>query len=81
MMSLGKFVRETRQHRGLSQWELSYLSGLSRSHISRLELDDYDYPSAKTFLVLAKALKVRVNDLYDAAGYDEETMREPRRRS
>jgi transcriptional regulator with XRE-family HTH domain len=68
-MSLGKYIREARQNRGLSQWELSYLSGLSRSHISRLELDDYDYPSAKTFLSLAKSLRVNVSDLYEAAGY------------
>ncbi len=71
MTSLGNFIRGARQNRGLSQWELSYLSGLSRSHISRLELDDYDYPSAKTFLALAKSLRVTVNDLYEAAGYNE----------
>ncbi len=71
-MTLGEYIRNARQRRGLSQWELSHLSGRGRSYISRLELDDYDYPSAMTFLALAKALKVNVNDIYEAAGYHEE---------
>lgn len=57
----------------MSQWELARLSGLGRSHLSRLELDDYEHPSAETFLALAKALKVRPNDLYQAAGYVKNT--------
>ncbi len=69
-MSLGKYIKEVRLSRGLSQWELSRLSGLGRSHISRLELDDYQHPSAETFLALAKALKVHPNELYEAAGYE-----------
>lgn len=45
------------------------MSGLSRSHLSRLELDDYHRPSAQTFLALAKGLRIQPNDLYEAAGY------------
>ena len=71
-MSLGQFIRSARRSRGLSQWELAQISGLGRSYISRLELDDYEYPSAKTFLALSKALRVTVNDLYEAAGYFDE---------
>ena len=51
------------------------MSGLTRSHLSRLELDDFDRPSAETFLALARALKVHPNDLYQAAGYIEEKTR------
>jgi transcriptional regulator with XRE-family HTH domain len=74
-MSLGKYIKAVRLNRGLSQWELSRLSGLGRSHISRLELDDYDNPTAETFLSLARALKVHPNELYEAAGYIEENAR------
>ena len=68
-MSLGEYIRAARLQRNLSQWELSRLTGLSRSHLSRLELDDYHRPSAQTFLALAKGLRIQPNDLYEAAGY------------
>jgi transcriptional regulator with XRE-family HTH domain len=74
-MSLGEYIKIIRHRRGLSQWELSRLSGLTRSHLSRLELDNFENPSAETFLSLAKALKVHPNDLYQAAGYIEENAR------
>jgi transcriptional regulator with XRE-family HTH domain len=74
-MSLGEYIKTVRRRRGLSQWELSRLSGLTRSHLSRLELDNFESPSAETFLSLAKALKVHPNDLYQAAGYIEENAR------
>lgn len=74
-MSLGEYIKTVRHRRGLSQWELSRLSGLTRSHLSRLELDNFESPSAETFLSLAKALKVHPNDLYQAAGYIEENSR------
>jgi len=74
-MSLGKYIKAIRRRRGLSQWELSRLSGLTRSHLSRLELDDFENPSAETFLSLARALKIHPNDLYQAAGYIEGNAR------
>ena len=74
-MSLGEYIKTVRRRRGLSQWELSRLSGLTRSHLSRLELNDIDDPSAETFLSLARALKIHPNDLYQAAGYIEENAR------
>ena len=74
-MSLGEYIKTIRHRRGLSQWELARLSGLTRSHVSRLELDDFENPSAETFLSLARALKVHPNDLYHAAGYIEENTR------
>jgi transcriptional regulator with XRE-family HTH domain len=74
-MSLGEYIKTIRHRRGLSQWELSRLSGLTRSHLSRLELGDVENPSAETFLTLAKALKIHPNDLYQAAGYIEKNTR------
>lgn len=72
-MSLGEYIRAARLRRNLSQWELSKLSGLSRSHLSRLELDDYQRPSAQTFLALAKGLRIQPDELYQAAGYAANT--------
>ncbi|HSW58880.1 MAG TPA: LexA family transcriptional regulator [Dehalococcoidales bacterium] len=74
-MSLGEYIKSIRHRRGLSQWELSRLSGLTRSHLSRLELNDIEDPSAETFISLARALKIHPNDLYQAAGYIEENAR------
>jgi hypothetical protein len=37
-----------------------------------LELDAFENPKVDTFLLLAKALKVHPNELYQAAGYIEE---------
>lgn len=74
-MSLGKYIKAVRHRRNISQWELSKLSGLTRSHISRLELDNFEDPKAETFLALARALKVHPNELYAAAGYLEEKSR------
>ncbi len=74
-MSLGKYIQAVRHRKGISQWELSRLSGLTRSHISRLELDDFENPKAETFLSLARALKVHPNELYQAAGYTDERGR------
>jgi len=72
-MSLGQYIREQRLTRGLTQWEMARLSGLGRSHLSRLERDDYEHPSAETFLALARALKIHPNCLYEAAGYVKKT--------
>jgi transcriptional regulator with XRE-family HTH domain len=68
-VSLGEYIKGQRSKRGLTQFELSELTGLTRSHLSRLEIDDYHRPSAETFLALAKGLKVNPRELYEAAGY------------
>ncbi|MDD5095193.1 MAG: helix-turn-helix transcriptional regulator [Dehalococcoidia bacterium] len=70
-MSLGQYIKQARGKRGLSQWDLARLSGLTRSHLSRLELDSYQHSSAVTFLSLAEALQVSPQELYEAAGYIE----------
>lgn len=72
-MALGDLIRKVRQGRGLSQTELGKLTGLAYGHIARLERGDYRNPSAHTLLRLAKALKIRPEELYKAAGYIKET--------
>ena len=68
-MTLGEFVRQTRERRGLTQHELAALSGLGRGLISLIELDRIQETSANNLLKLAKALKCKPEELYQAAGY------------
>lgn len=55
------YVRQTL--RGMSQEQLSRISGVSRQAISEIELDKR-VPSVETALKLAKALKVKVEDIF-----------------
>ncbi|MBN1690409.1 MAG: LexA family transcriptional regulator [Dehalococcoidia bacterium] len=71
-MSLGEFVRKTREARGLTQHELAALSGLGRGYISLIELDRIQETSAEKILKLAKALRVKPEEIYQAAGYIKE---------
>ena len=57
-MKLKKF----RQQRKLTQGELAERAGVTREYIARLEAGRYD-PSLSTLEKLAKALRVKVNDL------------------
>jgi transcriptional regulator with XRE-family HTH domain len=78
-MSLGEFVRKTREIRGLTQHELAALSGLGRGYISLIELDRIHETSSNKILKLAKALRVKPDEIYAAAGYiKEKTKYSPR---
>lgn len=55
-------IREVRKRAGLTQEELAARSGLTQSHLSRLELGKY-VPTLTTLERLARALKVPVSDL------------------
>jgi transcriptional regulator with XRE-family HTH domain len=71
-MSLGEFVKKTREARGLTQHELAAVSELPRGYISQVELDNIKEASASKMLKLAKALRVKPEELYAAAGYIRE---------
>ncbi len=55
------YMRQT--VRGMSQEQLSRISGVSRQAISEIELNKR-VPSVETALKLAKALKVKVEDIF-----------------
>ena len=55
------YMRQT--VRGMSQEQLSRISGVSRQAISEIELNKR-IPSVETALKLAKALKVKVEDIF-----------------
>ena len=55
-------LKKIRQQRKLTQGELAERAGVTREYVARLEAGRYD-PSLSTIERLAKALRVKVNDL------------------
>jgi transcriptional regulator with XRE-family HTH domain len=55
-------LKKIRQERQLTQEQLAERAGVTREYIARLEAGRYD-PSLSTIEKLAKALRVKVNDL------------------
>lgn len=76
-MTLGEFVKKTREARGLTQQELATLSGLGRSYISSIEIDAVQETSSTKILKLAKALRVKPDEMYIAQGLSRETKPHP----
>jgi len=60
---LGKYIKETRSKRGLSQAELAKLADLSPSFICRIEKGDYKSVTIASLSKLSRSLKVSINDL------------------
>src|SRR4051812_33072992 len=58
-----------RKMHGWTQQDLSRASGLTRSHISRLERGDIGLPARARLRQLAAALGTSLDDLLEAAGY------------
>ena len=72
---LGKFVREKRTEKGLSQRELAYAAGISNAEISRLEAGKRKASSPAVLKAIAKALNVPVEVLLEKSGIIEEGKR------
>ena len=69
---LGKFIREKRTEKGLSQRELANAAGISNAEISRLEAGKRKASSPAVLKAIAKALNVPVETLLEKAGIIEE---------
>ncbi|HUS15127.1 MAG TPA: helix-turn-helix transcriptional regulator [Chloroflexia bacterium] len=74
--AFGERLRALRKARNLTQVALGEASGLTRSHISRLEAGDIRLPSRERLLQLAAALGTTADDLLAAAGYRHEVPRD-----
>ena len=72
---LGKFVREKRTEKGLSQRGLAYAAGISNAEISRLEAGKRKASSPAVLKAIAKALNVPVEVLLEKSGIIEEGKR------
>jgi transcriptional regulator with XRE-family HTH domain len=69
-MSLAEKIKELRAARNWSQADLAKHSGLDRGYIANLEgTKSVKRPSADAFLKLARALNIKPEELYKAAGY------------
>ena len=70
-MTVGAFLKELRQAKGISQKELSGLTGgeVSNAEISRLEAGIRKKPSPAILKILAPHLDVSVGELLTRAGY------------
>jgi transcriptional regulator with XRE-family HTH domain len=68
-VALAERLRALRKARGWTQQDLSRVSGLTRSHISRRERGDIQLPSSERLRQLATALDTSLDDLLAAAGY------------
>ena len=61
--SIGQRISKIRQQKGLSVTRLAKLSGLSPSHITRIE-HIYHTPNSKTIEKIANALNVSLDEIY-----------------
>ncbi len=70
-MSVGRVVRELRQDRGLTQEELEACTNgaVSRSYVSKLELDDIAMPTHDKLEALASALHTTTQYILEKAGF------------
>jgi len=68
-MALADFIRKARKAKGISQRQLSMLSGISNSEISRIEAGSRKSTSPDVLKALADPLGVSYEELMVEAGY------------
>lgn len=69
---IGKRIRILRLERGLTQGDIEEATGVSRSHVSKIESGKVANPGLDTLEKIAKALKVTVSFLFN---FDERTLK------
>lgn len=67
--TLGAFLQSARKRAGLSLREVAAETGISKSMINKLELDEVGESRPSTLEALAASLSVSLVDIYAAAGY------------
>lgn len=71
--TLGELIHQARERAGLSLRNLEAITGISRTMLHRLELNQVDDPSADTLLRLADALELNSDDLFILMGHQPST--------
>ncbi|NJD02647.1 MAG: helix-turn-helix transcriptional regulator [Ruminiclostridium sp.] len=71
MNELGNYIKQLRENVGLSQRDLSKLSKVSNTEISRIESGERQKPSLNIFKSIAPHLNVSYEQLMETAGYLE----------
>ena len=62
-MKIEILLKQIRLEKGMTRETLSQLSGISKGHLSKIERQERE-PKISTLILIAKALKVDVNNLY-----------------
>jgi transcriptional regulator with XRE-family HTH domain len=62
-MRIEILIRKIRQEKNMSLETLSKLSGISKGHLSKIERQERD-PKLTTIILISKALKVDITELY-----------------
>ena len=62
-MKIEILLKQIRLEKGMTLETLSQLSGISKGHLSKIERKERE-PKISTLILIAKALKVDVNNLY-----------------
>ena len=62
-MKIEILLKQIRLEKGMTLETLSQLSGISKGHLSKIERQERE-PKISKLILLAKALKVDVNNLY-----------------
>lgn len=62
MINLGERLRSIRKDKGISSYQLEFLSGITQATISRIENNKHS-PSIDTLLKLCNALEISLIDL------------------
>lgn len=62
-MKIEILLKQIRLEKGMTLETLSQLSGISKGHLSKIERQERE-PKISTLILIAKALKVDVNNFY-----------------
>lgn len=68
-MSLGDYIKDLRNDKGLSQRDLAEKAGVSNGEISRIESGERKNPSPNVLMALATILGVSDEEIMKEAGY------------
>lgn len=68
-------IKNIRERKNLTIYKLSKMTGINRSYLTQLENNKKFNPSLKTMYTIARALEVKVDDLF-CTELDIETLKE-----
>jgi transcriptional regulator with XRE-family HTH domain len=76
-MSLGKKLKEAREHLPMTLRQVEDATGISNAYLSQLENDKIQKPSANILYKLSTLYKINLNSLLAAAGIIETSENSP----
>jgi transcriptional regulator with XRE-family HTH domain len=76
MNRFGQYLTQKLREHGVTQSQLSYRSGISDAHISRLSKEERGLPKIETLVKICKALKMPLRQMLRELGYLEPDVAE-----